>query len=186
MSMLVWAPPSQHVAVHKNPPDVLLAAMQPRTLEKWRKANTWADNIDMIVFTDHDAPAALRSMVTCVAFADMTGMSPHMCINVPSGAIGALHDIKAMPSGANALVDSALRYGSAVAAVGRALRGLKCAWIQPESDHSHGALQIAKANRICTAYSQTEMIDSIGMRASTVLGVDVQTLGKISTQQVEN
>lgn len=170
---LVWAPPSQHAAVWKNPPEVLICALQPKQIETWRKINRWADNIDMIIFTDGDPPRDVRMAFACQAFAPITGEVPHIVVNAPPEAVPALRRIEvteALPAG---------RYLRAVRAVADTLQGVRTAWIQPESDHSIGAVAVAQRLGICVGFSARPMIDSIGAQAAARFGVNVQTLGSI-------
>lgn len=170
-SKLVWAPPSQHAAVWKNPPEVLICALQPKQIETWRKLNTWADNIDLIIFTDDKPPQGTPLM--CQAFAPATGECPHMIVNCPPEAMPRLRRIRDMqgtPAG---------RYAAAVRAIADTLTATRTAWIQPESDHSIGACIVAARLGICVAFSSRPMIDSIGAHAATRYGVNVQTLGSI-------
>jgi hypothetical protein len=58
---------------------------------------------------------------------------------------------------------------------------MACAWIQPESDHAIGVLNLARALSpgVVIAYSARPMIDSIGAHAAGILGVNVKTMGSI-------
>ncbi len=78
-------------------------------------------------------------------------------------------------------VDALERYGNAVRVVGRALRGSRCAWIQPESDHSFGACMLTQViNDVVVAYSSRPMIDSLGAIAASKCGVNVRIMGAIN------
>jgi len=170
---LVWAPPAMHEAVWKNPPEVLMCALQPRQIDTWRKLNRWADNIDMIIFTDDDPPREVRALYFCQTFAPITGECPHIAVNCPPQAMPALKRIEVnagTPAG---------RYTQAVRAIADTLRGTRVAWIQPESDHSVGACIVAQTIGMCVGFSSKPMIDSIGAHAATRFTVDVKTLGKI-------
>lgn len=191
---LVWAPPNMHSTVHKNPPEVLLCALQPPQIADWRDKNKWADSIDMIIFTDAEPPAAVKAIMPVRPFADRTGLVPHIVVNAPPEALADLDIIRATqyhfgPSAATpgvelkAGADAAMRYRDAVRAVGRSLRGIRCAWVQPESDHALGACGVAKEVGMCIAYSAKPMIDSIGAMAANKMGVNVRTLGTISARE---
>lgn len=172
---LVWAPPSMHETVWKNPPAVLMCALQPRQIDTWRKKNKWADALNMIIFTDDTPPKEVRVIYQCVEFAPMTGEAPHVVVNAPTQALQGLLRLKATegPFGA------ASSYVAALRIVARSLLKTRVAWIQPESDHSIGALTVAAEVGMCVAYSHKQMIDSIGARAAGSFGVDVKTLGQI-------
>lgn len=185
MSRLIWAPPNMHRSVWRNPPQVLLAALTGREIDKWRRTNTWADNIDMIVFTDDDPPAELRSMYFCRDFAPMTGKHAHCVINAPPESLKRLDEIR-NGDYVHSDAEPALRYSQAVNAVGACLRGIKCAWIEPEADHCLGALTLAQTIGFVVAYSHRPMIDSVGAMGAGQLGVNVITLGSIQATGVDD
>jgi len=168
--------------VLKNQPEILLCSLQPRQIMYWRARNSWADSIEMIIFTDEDPPMFVKSKFACVAFAEPNGNAPHMCVNAPIFAVPELERIAAdgLVGTAERSVDNLERYGNAVLAVARELRGVRCAWIQPESDHAFGACLLASVVGLALAVSQREMIDSLGAIASARLEVNVRTLGTIN------
>lgn len=192
MKNLIWIPPSDHAACWKSgAPDVLVCALQPRLIDEWRRKNRWADHIDMIIFTDDEPPETVRSQYFCRAFADQTGHAPHMVVNAPPEAFAGLDIVRSTsyafgagaktPGGMLEAQEAAMRYRDAVAAVGKAIPShLRCAWIQPESDHAIGACALTQAmNRMVLGYSSKAMIDSIGVQAATLMHVNVRTLGQI-------
>lgn len=185
MSRLIWAPPPMHESVWKNPPEVLLASLQPRQIFDWRQRNTWADNIQMIVFTDDVPPREVRAAYSCIPYGPRTGKAPHVVVNAPSEALQGLkamaNVVYTLNDAANEDVDAAHRYIGAVGIVGIALRRTRCAWIQPESDHSIGAIILARTIGFCVGYSQKAGIDSIGALAAAHRKVDVMTLGRIAS-----
>ncbi len=179
---LIWAPPSAHKTVWKNPPDVLLCSLQPRQIDKWRKKNRWADAIEMIIFTDDDPPKEVRSAFACYAFHTQTGMAPHLVVNAPPKALPALRDMNGQYEDTD--VDSMRAYLDAVGYVAASLLHLRCAWIQPESDHSAGALVVAQRRGMVVAYSQSAGIDSIGAMGAGQRNVNVTTLGTIQAKRM--
>lgn len=173
---LIWIPPVAHAAMWKNPPAFLIAAMQPQQLIDWRKRNRWADSINMMVFTADDPP---KNMAHSFCFAPLTGKAPHCVINYPPSMRRPLERLATMSVLTD--VDSARAYSDAVMICAAGLLETRCAWIQPESDHSAGAVATASVIGFLCAYAQTSMMDMLGIMAAGRLGVDVKTLGKIKT-----
>lgn len=177
MSRLVWIPPIAHISMHKNPPEMLIAALKPRLLMEWRKRNRWADALEMIVFTDDDPP---RDLTNVARFAPITGEVPHCVVNYPFDAKRELDALAERPKLTN--VDAAKAYNDAVIICARRLRGVRCAWIEPESDHGFGAVAFAATTGMLACYSGKPMIDSIGAMAAARLSVNITTLGSIKAE----
>lgn len=185
--LLIWAPPATHVAVWKNPPEILLTALQPKQIELWRQRNTWADSINMIIFTDDDPPSEVKMSTHCYSYAPHTGKAPHIVVNCPPDALPALrrvHDAAQVRSDDES-VRAVTAYKSAVHLVTLALRDALIGWIQPESDHAMGALVAARTRGFAVGYSQRQQIDSFGVISAASMGVSVRTLGSIQAKGVE-
>lgn len=191
---LLWCPPKHHrlMMTPKARPHVLICSLQPRQIETWRRLNRWADPIEMIIFTDDDPPAEVRAVYPTFEFHRQTGYAPHIIVNAPRVALVDLEkvrgtimenvaDLQGKLGDTFAARDAAEQYVRAVRAVGRHLQGKAVAWIQPESDHAIGAINMARAMSPQTviAYSARNSIDSIGAQAAGIIGVNIKIMGEL-------